>query len=137
MHPGRCRLRVFGKKREQVAEASLKELLFFTARVVCDEAVDRALPADSPGRRMGNWREGLLMNAALGLTAAQFMCTVRTKQAAKSLSKVPDWVIAVEAPRVGQPTAERAAQIVLATTSRGVHVPKDWEIPLARVCAAL
>lgn len=127
---------MFGKERKEEAEASLKALVFDIAGTVVDEAVQRALPPGSPASGI-KWREGMLMDVALGLVAAQFAITMPNKRAATALGKLPDWVIEANTPHVGKPTAERSGKLVLSVMARGAHLavkrpeaPRGWEMPL-------
>jgi len=135
--PSGCNLRaVFGNKRKEEAEASLKALVFDIAGTVVDEAVQRALPPGGAATGI-KWREGMLMDVALGLVAAQIGITMLNKRMATALGKLPDWVIEANTPRVGKPTAERNGKLVLSVMARGAHLavrrpeaPAEWEMPL-------
>ena len=108
-----------------------------TAVIVCDEAVARALPP-GPGSDI-DWHDGILMNFALGIVAAQFALAMQTKRANDAVAKFPDWWIDETTPTVGPVVAGRGGLLVAQVMGRGIvlaarstELPADYFSELAR-----
>ena len=101
-----------------------------TAEIVCDEAVARALPP-GPGSDM-DWHDGILMNFALGIVAAEFALAMQTKRARDAVAKFPDWWIDETTPTVGKVAAGRGGVVVAQVMGRGILLAgKSTELPAA------